>query len=92
MISHISLLRKARVFCILLLGDNIIKDQLNENISQLKLNLKSGLILYIRYNEFNEYGYQIVYSPKKIDFARFNNFDDKWNVSTKPHHFSSKRK
>jgi len=49
--------------------------------------LKSGVVIYIRYNEYGEYGYQIKYSPRKNDFLRFDNFDDRWDVSTKPHHF-----
>lgn len=90
MISHISLLQEARALIIKLLGESIRNDELNEAISQLRITLKSGLILYIKYNEFGEYGYQILYSPRKNDFARFDNFDDRWNVSTKPHHFHTR--
>ena len=90
MISHTSFLRKARELLIDLLGDRIIKELLDEVLSQLKVTLKSGIILYIRYNEYGEYGYQIIYSPQKEDFSRFDNFDDRWDVSTKPHHFHEK--
>jgi len=90
MISHISYLRKARSLLIDILSNDIKKDELDENFSQLKLILNSGIIIYIRYNEFGEYGYQIIYSPQKNDFSRFDNFDDKWDVATKPHHFHRK--
>ena len=86
MISHISYLREARAIFIKLMGDNIREEEIEEPISQLKIVLKSGVILYIRYNEFGEYGYQIMHSPLKNDFSRFDNFDDRWEVSTKPHH------
>ncbi|TXT59552.1 MAG: hypothetical protein BAJALOKI3v1_1050002 [Promethearchaeota archaeon] len=87
MIPYISFLRKARVLIVDLLSDEIRSDKLSENLSQLKVLLKSGIIIYISYNEYGEYGYQINYSPEKNDFSRFDNFDDRWNVSTKPHHF-----
>ncbi len=87
MIPYISFLRKARVIIVDLLSDEIRSDELSENLSQLKVILKSGVIIYIRYNEYGEYGYQIKYSPEKNDFSRFDNSDDRWNVSTKPDHF-----
>jgi hypothetical protein len=45
------------------------------------------VILYIQYNKFREYGYQLVFSEKIDDQARFDNFDKNWDVKTKPHHF-----
>ncbi|MEE9378210.1 MAG: DUF6516 family protein [Candidatus Lokiarchaeia archaeon] len=90
MISYISFLQKARALLIKTMNEKIKTDELNEDLSQLKIILKSGHVLYIRYNEFGEYGYQIIYSPKKNDFSRFDNFDDKWDVSTKPHHLHIK--
>ncbi len=87
MIPHISFLRKARVLIVDLLSDEIRSDELSENLSQLKVVLKSGIIIYIRYNEYGEYGYQIKFSPEKDDFLGFDNFDDRWDVSTKPDHF-----
>ena len=86
MIPHILFLQEARNLLINLLGENIKEDEIDETISQLKITLKSGIILYVRYNEFGEFGYQVLYSTRKNDFSRFDNFDDKWEVSTKPHH------
>ncbi len=87
MVNHISHLKKSRKLILDLLGDYITNDDLIEEISQLKIVFKTGQNIYIRYNEFNEYGYQILFSTKKNDTARFDNFDDKWKVSTRPHHF-----
>ena len=65
MVDHISHLKKARRLILDLLGDHITNDELVEDIYQLKINFKTGQIIYIRYNEFNEYGYQIQFSTKK---------------------------
>ena len=54
--------------------NRIIEDELNESLSQLKIVLDSGIIIYIKYNQFGEYGYQIIHSRKKNDFSRFDNF------------------
>ncbi|MFO8020736.1 MAG: DUF6516 family protein [Promethearchaeia archaeon] len=87
MISHVSFLKEARSIIIELLADEIRSDELSEDYAQLKIVLKSGVVVYIRYNEYGEYGYQIKYSPLKNDFSRFDNFDNRWDVSTSPHHF-----
>ncbi|MHA1273429.1 MAG: toxin-antitoxin system TumE family protein [Promethearchaeota archaeon] len=92
MSDHILLLQRARKILINLLDIEIILEELDYHLSQLKIILKSGITIYIKYNEFEEYGYQIVFSPQKNDFSRFDNFDDRWNVSTKPHHFHDKNK
>ncbi|MHA1917045.1 MAG: toxin-antitoxin system TumE family protein [Candidatus Ranarchaeia archaeon] len=46
----------------------------------------------MRYNDFDEYSYQIMFSHKSLDRARFDNYDDKWKVSTRPHHFHPRNK
>jgi len=55
--SPISYLVKARVLLLDSLGEDVILDELNETLSQLKIKLKSGIIIYLKYNEFGEYGY-----------------------------------
>lgn len=80
-------LQEARLLLIRQLGNEITEDELDEVFSQLKVQFKGGMVLYIRYNEYQEYGYQIVYSLKKGDQVRFDNFDDRWPVTTRPHHF-----
>lgn len=65
----------------------IIDLELNLTIYQLQLTFTTGAQLFIRYNEFEEYGYQLILSKKKYDTLRFDNFDDRWPVSSRPHHF-----
>ena len=64
--------------------------EINTSIYQLKLTFTTGSKLFIRYNEFEEYGYQLVISKKKYDTIRFDNFDDRWPVPSRPHHFHPK--
>lgn len=45
--------------------------------------------LFIRFNDYQQYAYQFILSPKIGKFFRFDNFDDHWDVSKKPHHFHS---
>src|SRR4030042_1386633 len=46
-----------------------------------------GLNLSIRYNDFGEYSYQLTYSQAPLDRILFDNYDDRWVVKSKPHHF-----
>ena len=86
----ISRLIEARKIILQTLQSEIIQTELNTSIYQLKIIFSQGSILYIRYNEYNEYGYQLIITKRKGDFVRFDNFDDRWPVSTKPHHFHSR--
>jgi hypothetical protein len=69
------------------LKDEIILIEMLSSIARLKITLKDGTVLYIQFNDFDEYGYQIIFSEQDLDRVRFDNFDEKWNISTKPHHF-----
>lgn len=53
----------------------------------LKVIFHNEIYLYIRYNDYGEYSYCIIYSPNPDDQMRFDNYDDIWNVKTRPHHF-----
>lgn len=33
-----------------------------------------------------KYSYTIIFSKFELDRCRFDNYDDRWEVSTKPHH------
>jgi hypothetical protein len=59
---------------------------LNDEKGTLKVELKGRLTLYIRYNNYGQYSYNVLFSPDKYDRIRFDNFDDRWSVSSKPHH------
>ncbi|MHA1799818.1 MAG: toxin-antitoxin system TumE family protein [Candidatus Helarchaeota archaeon] len=83
----ISRLIDARRIIFQALQKEIINTELDTSIYQLKILFSQGSILYIRYNKYNEYAYQIIFSKHKGDWVRYDNFDDRWHVSTKPHHF-----
>ena len=53
----------------------------------LEISFFKGLILYIRYNDYEEYSYQLIYSQNPLDRIRYDNYDDMWNVKSKPHHY-----
>jgi len=72
------------------LGTEILETEMDTSIYQLKIKFNQGSILFIRYNKYNEYAYQVIFSKKKNDFIRYDNFDDKWKGSTKPHHIHSR--
>ena len=57
----------------------------NQGIIESKL--PDGSILFIRYNPYNEYSFNLIFSNIKYDRIRFDNFDDRWDVSSRPHHF-----
>ena len=86
----ISYLIEARRILILALQSEIVQTELNTSIYQLKILFSQGSILYIRYNKFDEYAYHLLLTKRKNDYIRFDNFDDIWPVSTKPHHFHSR--
>ncbi len=55
-------------------------------LPRLKIYLFNNIMTYIRYNDFNEYSYQIIFSNTKNDWVRFDNYDNIWEVRTKPNH------
>jgi len=78
------------------LARNIIIKEYNTYIREIILDkdrpvLKAifniELILYIRFNDYGEYTYCVIYSPNPDDQMRFDNYDDMWDVKTRPHHF-----
>lgn len=38
------------------------------------------------YNNHDQYSYSIIYTQSKYDRIRFDNFDDRWDVASRPHH------
>ena len=79
----------------LLIARNLLANSFSSEILEIihdkirpRLTIKflKGFVLYIRYNNFNEYTYQIVFSQRRLDRIRYDNFDDKWNVQSRPHH------
>ena len=90
MTDPILFLKECRDILFNSLKRNILDLELNVSLYQLKITFTTGFVLYIRYNEYNEYGYQLVFTKKKDNFVRWDNFDDRWDVSTRPNHFHSR--
>ncbi|MHA1267719.1 MAG: toxin-antitoxin system TumE family protein [Candidatus Helarchaeota archaeon] len=64
---------------------------LNRNLERLRLTLKDGTIIFIQYNNYNEYSYSIIFSNSEYDRIRFDNYDKGWNVTSKPHHYHPRK-
>ncbi len=77
-----------------ILLNNLLPKIKNEYIDDdrpfLKITFLKGLVLYIRYNDYDEYSYQLIFSQKPLDRIRYDNYDDMWNVKSKPHHYHPK--
>ena len=61
--------------------------QLQSHLARIILILNDGSTIIVRYNDHNQYSYSLIYSNIKYDRVRFDNYDDRWPVKTKPHHF-----
>ncbi len=59
---------------------------LDLDAGRLKVVLKNRVTVYIRYNNFNEYPYVVLFSLKNKDRVQFDNFDDNWIVKSRPHY------
>ncbi len=68
------------------LSNYILEQKLNERKPLLTVKFLKGFTVHIRYNDYDEYSYQIQFSQQPQDFIRYDNFDDRWNVTSKPHH------
>lgn len=70
-----------------LLQDSIYSIEMVLRLATIKITLRDGVKIFIRYNNYSEYSYSIILSSIEHDRVRFDNYDDRWNVSTHPHHF-----
>ena len=65
-----------------LLLDRLLSEIKDEYIDDerpfLKITFFKGLVLYIRYNDYDEYSYQLIYSQEPLDRVRYDNYDDMW--------------
>lgn len=69
------------------LKDKEYTEQLDLNRGKLTISFPNGYALFIRYNDFKEYSYQFLYSKKGYDRFRYDNYDDRWSIGSRPHHF-----
>ncbi len=81
-------------------AESIFKSELLESIdtihlirrlNRLKIVLKDFSIIFVQYNPYNEYSYSIIFSPDELDRIRFDNYDDRWDVISRPHHLHIRR-
>ncbi len=59
---------------------------LDEDTGRLRIKLKSGITVFFRYNNYGQYSYVVLFSSQKLDRIRFDNFDDRWEVTSKTNH------
>ncbi|MFW9988921.1 MAG: DUF6516 family protein [Candidatus Odinarchaeota archaeon] len=84
----------------LLIAKELLELNLSKKISQISIDLTykqlhliliDGINLYIVYNDHEEYSYSIIFSKLDLDRCRFDNYDDHWLVSSRPHHFHPRK-
>ena len=56
-------------------------------LARIKVTFRDGSVLFVRYNNHNEYSYSVMFSDLTSDRSRFDNYDDTWEVVTRPHHY-----
>ncbi len=71
--------------------DLILEKEINLKLKRVKYRLTDATIVYIQYNNYNEYSYSIVYSHLDQDLCRFDNYDQHWKVTSRPHHFHPRK-
>ena len=74
------------------LKSDLVFSELRKTKYEVQLIFSNQLVVYLRYNIFEEYGYNIIFSDMPYDRIRFDNLDDRWEVDTKPHHQHIRRK
>jgi hypothetical protein len=56
-------------------------------LARIRIILRDGVMLYVQYNNHDQYGYSVIFSSNELDRCRFDNYDKNWKVSSQPHHF-----
>ena len=69
------------------LGSNVMMLFFDDELIRLRAVLQDETSIIIYYNDHDQYSYSIIFSEKKEDRCRFDNFDKNWKVKTAPHHF-----
>jgi hypothetical protein len=82
-----SKLIRAQDLLLHLLKDDIQSINLDAEHPTLKVTFSKGVLLYIRYNDYGHYSYQVIFSTDNDDWIRFDDYDAIWPVKSKPHHF-----
>jgi len=90
--SAISNLLEAKVILEQLFDKEINSFKVNHDSRKLHIILTDGIEIYIIYNDHGGYGYNILFSKPDLDRCRFDNYDDKWDIDSRPHHFHPRKK
>jgi hypothetical protein len=69
------------------LGNLILDLSMDIEDPRIFIKMRDGIRVYVQYNDHNQYSYSIIFSDGKLDRSRFDNYDDRWMISTRPHHF-----
>lgn len=64
----------------------IISFDKHQILPRVKIVLEGNILLYIRYNDYGEYSYQLIFSNKTNDGISFDNYDEHWDIDTQPNH------
>jgi len=86
-IDALATLERAKRLLERLLPDMLAGTLLEAQYPRLVATFRDGIMMYVRYNEHGQYSYSIIFSGSELDRCRFDNFDDTWNVASKPNHF-----
>jgi len=90
--SSLQKLDKARMLLPQYLSIHLISLNFEPKLARIHAILRDNVQIYIRYNNYGEYSYTIIFSKTSLDRCRFDNYDDRWEVSTRPHHFHPRKK
>ncbi|HMF31379.1 MAG TPA: hypothetical protein VKK79_08200 [Candidatus Lokiarchaeia archaeon] len=69
------------------LGDLLENILFDFEIPRFTATLVDRTKIIIRYNNYDEYAYFIIFSESLLDRCLFDNYDQRWEVESSPHHF-----
>ena len=72
------------------LTDRLKEFTIDEDLVRSKFVLTSNIRIYINYNNYDQYSYVILYSPDPMDRIIIDNYDELWEVKSKPNHIHSR--
>ncbi|OLS13568.1 MAG: hypothetical protein RBG13Loki_2819 [Promethearchaeota archaeon CR_4] len=70
-----------------LLDKLIVSLKIDKEDPKITIQLKDGTNIYLQWNDYDQYSYSIIFSDIKFDRVRFDNYDNRWGVPDRPHHY-----
>ncbi len=61
-------------------------------LARIHVMWRDNIQIFIRYNNYGEYSYSIIFSKAELDRSRYDNYFDRWDVISRPHHFHPRKK